>query len=277
MDSGTASNGVVSVPHAETAVLVEGVSKRFRIPLERADTFKERTLHPLRARMYDTLDALDDVSFRVARGEWLGIVGRNGSGKSTLLKCLAGIYRADSGRLAVRGRVSPFIELGVGFNPNLPARDNVMINGVMLGLTPEQARGCFDEVIDFAELGEFVELKLKNYSSGMQVRLAFAVMSQIDAEILLIDEVLAVGDAAFQRKCFETLERRREQGSTVVFVTHDMDAIERNCDRAVLLERGRVAEIGDPETVARAYERANFPDEPPELVSAGVDRAGHEA
>lgn len=255
-------------------VLAEDVRKRFRIPHERASTFKERALHPVRTRAHDTLVALDGVSFEVAEGEWLGIVGRNGSGKSTLLKCLAGIYRTDGGRLAVRGRVSPFIELGIGFNPNLPARDNVLINGVMLGLTPERARACFDEVVDFAELRDFTELKLKNYSSGMHVRLAFAVMTQIEAEILLIDEVLAVGDAAFQRKCFDTLERRRREGCTVVFVTHDMDAIERSCDRALLLDRGRVAAIGDPGDVAQAYREANFPEgtpQPPELavVDAG--------
>lgn len=257
---------------APTALLAEGVSKQFRIPHERANTFKERALHPFRTRRYDTLQALDNVSFQVSRGEWLGIVGRNGSGKSTLLKCVAGIYRVDRGRLAVRGRISPFIELGVGFNPNLPARDNIMINGVMLGLSPEQAKRSFDAVIEFAELEDFVELKLKNYSSGMQVRLAFAVMAQIDAELLLIDEVLAVGDAAFQRKCFETLERRRQQGCTVVFVTHDMEAIERSCDRALLLDRGRVVEIGDPHEVALAYTRANLPDGSPlkALPAVGV-------
>ncbi len=242
-------------------LVVEGVSKRFRIAHERAYTLKERALHPFQSREHHVLEALQDVSFVLDSGEWVGVVGRNGSGKSTLLKCIAGIYRADEGRIAARGRLSQFIELGVGFNQNLRARDNVLLNGVMLGLPPERARDCFDEVIEYAGLEEFVDLKLKNYSSGMQVRLAFAVMAQVDADVLLIDEVLAVGDAVFQRKCLETLERRRAQGCGVVFVTHDMDAVERTCDRAILLDRGRVVEIGDPAHVARCYERRNFPEE----------------
>jgi ABC-type polysaccharide/polyol phosphate transport system ATPase subunit len=240
------------------ALVVDGVSKTFRVPRERVVTLKERALHPLRGTRYDSFEALRDVAFQVDRGEWFGIVGRNGSGKSTLLKCIAGIYATDAGRIALRGKLSPFIELGVGFNPNLRARDNVTINAIMLGLTPDEARARFDSVIEFAELGEFVELKLKNYSSGMHVRLAFAVMVQVDADVLLIDEVLAVGDAAFQQKCYETLQRKREEGRTVLFVTHDMHTVERTCDRALLLDRGRIVEIGDPTTVAREYNRINF-------------------
>ncbi len=240
------------------ALVVDGVSKTFRVPRDRVVTLKERALHPLRGVRYDTFEALRDVSFQVDRGEWFGIVGRNGGGKSTLLKCIAGIYGTDSGRIALRGGLSPFIELGVGFNPNLRARDNVTINAVMLGLTPEEARARFDAVIEFAELEEFVELKLKNYSSGMHVRLAFAVMVQVDAEVLLIDEVLAVGDASFQQKCYDTLQAKREQGRTVLFVTHDMHTVERTCDRAMLLERGAIVKIGDPTSVAREYNRLNF-------------------
>ena len=243
------------------ALVVDGVSKTFRVPRDRVVTLKERALHPLRGTRYDTFDALHDVSFQVDRGEWFGIVGRNGSGKSTLLKCIAGIYATDEGRVALRGKLSPFIELGVGFNPNLRARDNVMLNGVMLGLSPERARACFDEVIEYAGLEEFVDLKLKNYSSGMQVRLAFAVMIQVDADVLLIDEVLAVGDAVFQRKCLEALERKREQGCGVVLVTHDMDPVENRCDRAILMDRGRVLEEGDPNEIIAAYNRLNFPEE----------------
>jgi ABC-type polysaccharide/polyol phosphate transport system ATPase subunit len=241
-----------------TALVVDGVSKTFRVPRDRVVTLKERALHPFRGTRYDTFEALRDVSFEVERGEWFGIVGRNGSGKSTLLKCIAGIYGTDSGRIALRGKLSPFIELGVGFNPNLRARDNVTINAIMLGLTPDEARARFDEVIEFAELGEFVELKLKNYSSGMHVRLAFAVMVQVEADVLLIDEVLAVGDAAFQQKCYDTLQAKRDEGRTVLFVTHDMHTVERTCDRALLLERGRIVDIGDPTAVAREYNRINF-------------------
>ena len=185
------------------------------------------------------LEALRGVSFAVEHGEFFGIVGRNGSGKSTLLKCLAGIYRLDGGEIWVDGRMSTFIELGVGFNPDLAARDNVILNGIMLGLTPREARRRYDEVIEFAELREFEDLKLKNYSSGMHVRLAFSVMIQVDADVLLIDEVLAVGDAAFQQKCFDEFNRLRDEGRTIVLVTHDMASVQRFCHRAMLLERGR--------------------------------------
>ncbi len=198
------------------------------------------------------------MSLEVAPGEFFGIVGRNGSGKSTLLKCLAGIYEIDQGRLEVNGRLSPFIELGVGFNPDLPARDNVIINAIMLGLSRKQARDRFDDIIAFAELEQFVDLKLKNYSSGMYIRLAFATAVQVDADILLIDEVLAVGDAAFQQKCFDEFVRLHDAGRTILFVTHDMGAVERFCDRAMLLERGEVVDIGDPASIARQYNHLNF-------------------
>src|SRR3954471_6412257 len=240
------------------AVSVEGVGKEFRLPHEQAHTLKERALHPLRRTGADRLHALEDVSFAVAEGEFFGIVGRNGSGKSTLLKCLAGIYKVDRGRIRMRGRLSTFIELGVGFNPDLPARDNVLINGIMLGLSPKEALRRFDAIIAFAELDEFVDLKLKNYSSGMEVRLAFSVMIQVDAEILLIDEVLAVGDAAFQQKCFDEFARIRQRGRTVLLVTHDMSAVQRFCDRAMLLDHGRVVEIADPERVGNRYLELNF-------------------
>ncbi len=242
------------------AVRVDAVSKDFALPHEHVHTLKERALHPFRRRRTDTLHALRDVSFDVAPGEFFGIVGRNGSGKSTLLKCMAGIYATDAGAIYVNGRLSTFIELGVGFNPDLPARDNVMLNATMLGLSPREAARRFDEVIAFAELEDFVDLKLKNYSSGMEVRLAFSVMIQVDADILLIDEVLAVGDAAFQQKCFDEFARIREQGRTVLLVTHDMGAVQRFCDRAMLLENGRIVELGDPERVGNRYLELNFSD-----------------
>jgi ABC-type polysaccharide/polyol phosphate transport system ATPase subunit len=239
-------------------ISVKNVSKSFRLPHEQYHTLKERALHPFRPRTFDVLHAVQDVSVEVAPGEFFGIVGRNGSGKSTLLKCLAGIYDIDDGSLEITGRLSPFIELGVGFNMDLTARDNVIINAVMLGLTRRQARERFDDVIAFAELEEFIDLKLKNYSSGMYVRLAFATAVQVDAEILLIDEVLAVGDAAFQQKCFDELTRLQQTGRTMLFVTHDMGAVERFCDRAMLLEHGRVVDIGDPGSIARQYNQHNF-------------------
>jgi ABC-type polysaccharide/polyol phosphate transport system ATPase subunit len=242
----------------DAPIVVDGVSKTFRVPEERTHTLKERALHPLRRSGHEAFSALKDVSFLVERGEFFGIVGRNGSGKSTLLKCLAGIYAVDRGRIWCRGRMSPFIELGVGFNPDLAALDNVVMNGIMLGLTPKQARDRYEHVIEFAELQEFQDLKLKNYSSGMHVRLAFSVAIQVDADILLIDEVLAVGDAAFQQKCFDVFNRMRDEGRTIVFVTHDMGAVNRFCHRALLLERGDVVALGEPQEVADRYLALNF-------------------
>ncbi|MDP9434295.1 MAG: ABC transporter ATP-binding protein [Actinomycetota bacterium] len=239
------------------AIVVEGVTKAFTLPRERRHTLKERVLRPGRTAG-ERFQALRDVSLRVDQGEFFGIVGRNGSGKSTLLKCLAGIYRVDGGRIAVAGRLSPFIELGVGFNPDLAARDNVLLNGLMLGLTPREALRRFDEIVAFAELEDFVDLKLKNYSSGMQVRLAFSVMAQVDADVYLIDEVLAVGDAAFQQKCFDVFARLRDRGRTIVLVTHDMAAVRAHCDRATLLEGGAVRLVGDPERVGTHYLELNF-------------------
>jgi ABC-2 type transport system ATP-binding protein len=242
------------------AIEVSSLEKTFRIPTHRIDSFKERALHPLARTTYRDLEALRDVSFDVHRGEFFGIVGRNGSGKSTLLKILAGIYRADAGRIRMAGHVAPFIELGVGFNHELTARENVELNGVMMGLSRREARRSLDSVLDFAELGDFVDLKLKNYSSGMLVRLAFAVMIQSDAEVLLIDEVLAVGDAGFQRKCADTFREMRSTDRTVVLVTHDMTAIEGYCDRAMLIHDGEQRHLGDPKEVGRRYYRQNFPD-----------------
>ncbi len=243
---------------APVAIQVVALQKTFRIPRHRVHTLKERVLHPLRRTVYDQFHVLNGLEFDVLEGEFFGIVGRNGSGKSTLLKCLAGIYRTDSGTIKVAGRVSPFIELGVGFNPDLTARDNVLINAVMMGLTPSLARSRFDEIIEFAELERFVELKLKNYSSGMQVRLAFSVMVQSDPDIMLIDEVLAVGDAAFQQKCIDVFYRLRKQGTTIVLVTHAMSLVEKFCHRAMMLSGGEIAHIGDPGEVGRAYLSENF-------------------
>jgi len=245
-------------PAAAPIITVDHVSKTFRIPTEQVHTLKERVLHPRRRTTYNEFQALDDVNFAVRSGEFLGIVGRNGSGKSTLLKCLAGIYRSDLGSIFIDGRVSTFIELGVGFNPDLAARENVVINGAMLGLSRREAGRRFDSIIDFAELREFTDLKLKNYSSGMMVRLAFSVVVEVDADILLIDEVLAVGDAAFQQKCFDEFEAIRAANKTVLLVTHDMSAVRRFCDRAILLERGRIVAEGDPEATGNKYLDLNF-------------------
>jgi len=262
------------MPQRYAAVDVRGLDKTFHIPRHHVTTLKERALHPFRRIEVEELHALRELSFQVLQGEFFGIAGRNGSGKSTLLKCLAGIYRADRGEIAIAGRLAPFIELGVGFSPNLAALDNVVINGVMMGLTPREARARFDEIIAFAELEEFLDLPLKNYSSGMQVRLAFSVMVQADADVLLIDEVLAVGDANFQRKCFDVFKRLHAEGKTIVLVTHDMATIERFADRALLLDHGDAIELGDPIAVGRRYYELNFgadvSDEPLRDTAAGA-------
>jgi len=234
------------------------VAKTFQIPEHRADTIKERVTHPMTRGPYRTLHALRGVTFDVHRGEFFGIVGRNGSGKSTLLKIMASIYRADRGRLRMAGQLAPFIELGVGFNPELTSRENVILNGVLMGLTRQEARRRLGAVLEFAELEEFADLKLKNYSSGMMVRLAFSVMVQADADIMLIDEVLAVGDAAFAQKCMDVFRSRRAAGRTVVLVTHDMATVQSFCDRAMLIHDGELRYLGDPEEAALEYYRLNF-------------------
>jgi ABC-type polysaccharide/polyol phosphate transport system ATPase subunit len=265
-----------SRPSVPPAVAVHNVHKAFRLPHQQYHTLKERVLHPFRSSTFDELRAVDDITFEVAEGEFFGIVGRNGSGKSTLLKCLAGIYDIDAGDLHVNGRLSPFIELGVGFNMDLTARDNVMINAIMLGLTRQQARARFDDIIAFAGLEDFLDLKLKNYSSGMTVRLAFSVAIQVDAEVLLIDEVLAVGDAAFQQKCFAEFHRLKDEGRTILFVTHDMSAVERFCDRAMLIERGKMVELGEPAAIARRYNELNFGRTVHQLAEPGGGEAAEE-
>ncbi len=258
-----------AVRDAPVAIEARGVEKTFRIPTHRIDSFKERMVHPFARPTYRELRALRGVSFDIHRGEFFGIVGRNGSGKSTLLKILASIYRADAGSIRMAGRVAPFIELGVGFDPELTARENVTLNGVMMGLSRREAAQRLDSVLDFAELGEFVDLKLKNYSSGMLVRLAFSVMIQAEADILLIDEVLAVGDAAFQQKCRDVFADMRSGGRTVVLVTHDMTAVQRYCHRAMLLDEGGLTFLGDPEEAGRQYLRMNFAKR---TVTVGGDR-----
>jgi ABC-type polysaccharide/polyol phosphate transport system ATPase subunit len=252
-------------------VVARSVSKSFAVPEERVHTLKERALHPRHRIRKNTFRALNDVSFAVRSGEFFGIAGRNGSGKSTLLKCLAGIYQAE-GDIWRRGRLSTMIELGVGFNQDMAARDNVVMNGIMMGLSPREARKRVDSVIDFAELREFKDLKLKNYSSGMHVRLAFSVAIQVDADILMIDEVLAVGDASFQQKCFDVFNDLRDKGRTIIFVTHDMGALQRFCHRALLLERGNPVYLGEPDEVADRYLELNFGRDP---ESMGGEPDGH--
>jgi ABC-type polysaccharide/polyol phosphate transport system ATPase subunit len=236
-----------------TAVEVDAVSKYFRLPHQQRTTFKEHFLHPFERTTYERQEALHDVSFTIDDGEFFGVIGPNGSGKSTLLKIMAGIYRANSGSVRVNGRLSPFIELGVGFNPDLSARDNVRINATLLGLTARQLRSRFDDIIAFAELEQFVDQKLKNFSSGMHLRLAFSIAIQVEFDILLLDEVLAVGDQMFQEKCMDTFERFREEGKTIIFVSHDLGTVSRFCDRVLLLRSGRLERIGPTDAVVDYY------------------------
>ncbi len=235
------------------------VNKGFRVPAQRAPHMrKARVRHPILSRRARTLPVLEDISFDVHRGEFFGVVGRNGSGKSTLLKLLASVYRLDRGTIRIAGRLAPFLELGVGFNANLPAYENVILNGVMMGLRPEQAKARYEEIVDFAGLRDYTDLTLKNYSSGMKVRLGFSVMTHVDADVFLIDEVLAVGDAAFQQKCEAVFERMQAEGRTIVLVTHSMPTVIAYCDRALLLDDGRIAAIGDPLEVSNRYLEVNM-------------------
>jgi ABC-type polysaccharide/polyol phosphate transport system ATPase subunit len=256
---------------APVVIEARGLNKSFRIPSHRIDSLRERATHPFTRVEYREHRALRDVSFDVRQGEFFGIVGRNGSGKSSLLKVLASIYRLDSGRARVAGRVAPFIELGVGFNYELTARENAVLNGVLMGLTLREARRSLGAVMEFAELEDFVDLQLKNYSSGMLVRFAFALMVQADADVMLIDEVLAVGDANFAQKCVEVFREKRRAGKTVVLVTHDMTTVQTLCHRAMLLHDGELRYIGEPEDAALAYYRMNFASEDAE-AAAGTKR-----
>lgn len=239
------------------AIEVRNVHKEFYIPGRGKASARERLTHPVASARGRQLHVLDDVSFDIQQGEFFGIVGRNGSGKSTLLKLIASIYRADRGTIRVAGRLAPFIELGVGFNPDLAAYDNVLMNAVMMGLTPRDARRRSEEIIAFAGLEAFTDLKLRNYSSGMRVRLGFSVMAHVDADVLLIDEVLAVGDAAFQEKSGNVFARMHEEGRTIVLVTHSMPSVNVFCDRAMLLHNGNVEAIGEGEMVANRYLELN--------------------
>ena len=251
-----AEAGAVAGP-VPAAISVENVKKTFIIPDERYTSFKSRAVALFRPQGHRTLEALDELSFEVQRGEFFGVVGPNGSGKSTLLRCIAGIYGTDAGYVAVTGRLSPFLEMGVGFKEEFTARENVVLNGTLLGLSPAQIRERMDGIIAFADLEQFADMNLKNFSSGMRVRLAFSLAIQVDADILLLDEVFAVGDEAFRQKCFEQFRLLKEEGRTVVLVTHTMSQISRFCDRALLLDSGRIAMLGDPAAVANGYSELN--------------------
>lgn len=236
-----------------TAIKIDNVSKDFHLPDEKLSSVKSHIVHPFKRRNYKVQHALQDISLDIKEGEFFGIVGRNGSGKSTLLKIIAGIYQPTKGKVSVNGKLVPFIELGVGFNPELTGRENVYLNGALLGFSKKEIDDQYHDIVRFAELKRFMNQKLKNYSSGMQVRLAFSMAVRANADILLIDEVLAVGDADFQRKCFDYFRTLKRDKKTVVFVSHNMDAVREYCDRAVLIEKNKVVAAGLPGEIAIQY------------------------
>ena len=243
----------------ETAIKVEMVSKTFRLPHEKYSTLKSSLIHFWgRKKGFEEQEVLKDISFEVKSGEFFGIIGKNGSGKSTLLKLMAGIYSPTHGEIAINGSLTPFIELGVGFNPELTGRENVYLNGALLGFNRKQMAKMYPGIVEFAELERFMDQKLKNYSSGMQVRLAFSIAIRAESSILLIDEVLAVGDIAFQQKCFRYFEKLKREKKTVIFITHDMETFEKYCDRGILIDKGEIIQSGDPYTTSAEYKILNM-------------------
>ena len=243
---------------SKAIVEISKLTKSFKIPLEASSGVKQQLINILKGRKgYRVFTPLKDISFTINEGDFFGIVGRNGSGKSTLLKTIAGIYTPNSGNVKVHGSLVPFIELGVGFNPELTGRENIFLNGALLGFSHEEMESMYSAIVEFAELEDFMEERLKNYSSGMQVRLAFSIAIRAHADILLLDEVLAVGDEAFQKKCYSYFDKLKREKRTVILVTHDMAAVERFCTKAAFIEDGHVKMIGKPYRIAAAYSRSN--------------------
>ena len=236
------------------AIPVKNLHKSFKLPTEQAFGLKQAFFNRLRGiKGYKEQKVLKGLNFEIKKGEFVGIVGRNGSGKSTLLKILAGIYYPEKGEVTINGNLVPFIELGVGFNPELTGRENVYMNGALLGFSNKEMDAMYDDIWEFAELKDFQDQKLKNYSSGMQVRLAFSIAIRARGDILLLDEVLAVGDAAFQQKCNNYFASLKDKNQTVILVTHSMENVRKFCDRAILLENGKIIKDGDPNKIADAY------------------------
>ncbi len=257
----------------EQAVIVKNVKKSFILPHLKNTSFKHTVVNLFKKNSKTNQHVLNDISFEVKKGDFFGIVGRNGSGKSTLLKLLAGVYSTDEGSVYLNGSLTPFIELGVGFNPELSGRDNVFLNGALLGYNRKQMEAMYDDIVEFAELSRFMDQKLKNYSSGMQVRLAFSIAIKAKNDILIFDEVLAVGDEAFQRKCLDVFERYKAEGQTVILVTHDMETVRKFCTRAVLIDGGKILKIGNPHEVANIYSELNLNEIERDMESKNAEKA----
>lgn len=238
---------------SEQVIKFNNVSKIFRLPHERRFTLKQHFLGAFKKTQFENLYALHNVSFSVEKGECLGVIGCNGSGKSTLLRSIGGIYNPDKGKIYVKGTVAPFIELGVGFQYDLSGKDNVYLYGAILGLSRREINSAYQDIVEFAGLSNFMDQKLRNYSSGMQVRLAFSIIAHTQADILLIDEVLAVGDQDFQQKCFAKINDFKKQGKTIVFVSHNLDQVKNICDRVMWLDKGKIKVIDRPQKVVDLY------------------------
>lgn len=262
----------------EIAVKVHDLTKMFRIPVEASSGLKQKLINTLKGRKgYREFTPLNDISFEIEKGDFFGIVGRNGSGKSTLLKTIAGIYTPNGGSVQVNGTLVPFIELGVGFNPDLTGRENVYLNGALLGFSRKEMDAMYEDIVDFAELHDFMEERLKNYSSGMQVRLAFSIAIRADSDILLLDEVLAVGDEAFQKKCYQYFANLKKNNKTVILVTHSMDSVQQFCNKAIMLEKGKIILEGNPAKVAQGYREQFMPvfaSNPNKKTDDDLDRGG---
>lgn len=236
-------------------IRLENVSVRYRLPEERIGTFKEYAIRFLQRRIhFHSFWALDDANISIRRGEVFGVIGRNGAGKSTLLKVISRVLRPTRGRIVIYGRVAPLLELGAGFHPELSGRENIFLNGALLGYSHREMESCFDQIVDFAELRPFIDASIRTYSSGMYARLGFAVATAHVPDILLVDEILSVGDVEFQLKCYNRINEFRSQGSTIVLVSHNMDLINNICQRVAWINKGKIELIGDPPDVIAAYQ-----------------------
>lgn len=254
------------------AVKIDHVEKSFRLPTENTNSLKRTLVNYFKGiKGYRNQEVLRDISFEVEKGDFFGIVGRNGSGKSTLLKIISQIYYPEKGNVEVNGKLVSFIELGVGFNPELTGKENVYLNGAMLGFSTSEIDEMYNDIVEFSELADFMNQKLKNYSSGMQVRLAFAVAIQAKSDILVLDEILAVGDEAFQRKCNDYFLKAKEQEKTIILVTHSMDAVRKYCNKAVLIDKGKIKVIGTPDEVANQYSLDNVTEKGSATIIEGAE------